>query len=119
VETVSTLPADFKGASACSEMLIHPNGKFLYASNRGHDSIAEFSIDPKTGRLTSIGYVPSQGKTPRNFDFDPSGHWMLVTNHDSNNAMVFRIDQNSGKLTPVGSPVSVPYPFCERFLEHR
>ena len=119
LETVSTLPADFHGDSACSEITIHPNGKFLYASNRGHDSIAVFAIDAKTGRLTPVEYVPSGGKTPRNFDLDRAGRWMLVTNHGSNVAMVFRIDQATGKLTPVGKPVEVPYPFCPRFLEPR
>jgi 6-phosphogluconolactonase len=116
VQTVSTLPKDFQGKSACAEMQVHPNGKFVYASNRGRDSIAVFSVDSKTGRLTLIQDVPSGGKTPRNFDLDPTAHWMLVTNHDSNNAMVFRIDQQTGKLTPTGQPVDVPYPFCPRFL---
>jgi 6-phosphogluconolactonase len=116
VQTVSTLPKDFQGKSACAEMQVHPSGKFVYASNRGRDSIAVFSVDGKTGRLTLIQDVPSGGKTPRNFDLDPTAHWMLVTNHDSNNAMVFRIDQQTGKLTPTGQPVDVPYPFCPRFL---
>jgi 6-phosphogluconolactonase len=98
---------------------VHPSGKFLYASNRGHDSIAVFAIDAGTGRLTPLEYTPSGGKTPRNFDLDPSGRWMLVTNHGNNVAMVFRIDQATGKLTPVGSPVEVPYPFCPRFLARR
>jgi 6-phosphogluconolactonase len=119
VGTVSTLPEDFHGANACSEIAVHPNGNFLYASNRGHDSIAMFAIDAKSGRLTPVQYVPSGGKTPRNFDFDPSGRWMLVTNHGNNVAMVFRIDQATGKLTPVGNPVDVPSPFCPRFLPRR
>jgi len=116
VETVSTLPRDFHGDSACSEIMVHPSGRFVYASNRGRDSIAVFSVDAKTGRLTPIQDMPSGGKTPRNFDFDPSAHWMIVTNHGSDNAMVFRIDQQTGKLAPVGQPVEVPYPFCPRFL---
>jgi 6-phosphogluconolactonase len=116
VQTVSTLPKDFQGKSACSEIMVHPNGRFVYASNRGRDSIAVFSVDAETGRLTPIQDVPSGGKTPRNFDLDPTAHWLLVTNHDSNNAMVFRIGPNTGKLTPVGQPVEVPYPFCPRFL---
>ena len=116
VQTVSTLPKDFQGKSACAEIQVHPSGRFVYASNRGRDSIAVFSVDDRTGRLTLIQDVPSGGKTPRNFDMDPSAHWMLVTNHDSNTAMVFRIDQQTGKLTPTGQPVDVPYPFCPRFL---
>jgi 6-phosphogluconolactonase len=116
VQTVSTLPKDFHGQSMCSEILVHPNGRFVYASNRGRDSIAVFSVDAESGRLAPIQDMPSGGKTPRNFDLDPTAHWMLVTNHDSNNATVFRIDAQSGKLTPVGQPVEVPYPFCPRFL---
>lgn len=117
VETVSTLPKDFHGENACAEVQVHPSGKFVYASNRGRDSIAVFSVDAKNGRLTLIQDVPSGGKTPRNFDVDPTAHWLLVTNHGSNTAMVFRIDQQTGKLTPAGPPLDVPYPFCPRFLE--
>ncbi|HMD70957.1 MAG TPA: lactonase family protein [Bryobacteraceae bacterium] len=116
VQTVSTLPQDFHGENMCSEIVVHPNGRFVYASNRGRDSIAVFSVDAGTGRLTSIQDMPSGGKTPRNFDLDPTAHWLLVTNHGSDNAMVFRIDQQTGRLTPVGQPVEVPYPFCPRFL---
>jgi 6-phosphogluconolactonase len=119
VQTVSTLPPDFHGTSTCAEIEVHPNGKFLYASNRGHDSIAAFSIDPKTGRLAPAGHTPSGGKTPRNFDIDPTGRWMLVTNHGSNTAAVLRIEPSTGKLAPVGNPIDVPSPFCPRFLAHR
>jgi 6-phosphogluconolactonase len=118
-QTVSTLPEDFKGASACAELEIHPNGKFLYGSNRGHDSLAVFSIEPETGKLKLIEHVSTQGKTPRNFAFDPTGKWIIVTNHGSNNAVVFRVDENTGRLTQTGPPVAVPYPFCERFLPVR
>ena len=115
-QTVSTLPADFNGASACAELEVHPNGKFLYGSNRGDDSLAVFAIDQMTGRLTPVEHVPSGGKSPRNFAFDPTGKWIICSNHDSDNAVVFRVDENTGKLTQTGQPVSVPYPFCERFL---
>jgi len=115
-QTVSTLPAEFKGSSACSELEIHPNGRFLYGSNRGHDSLAAFAIDPETGRLLLVQIAPSGGKTPRNFAFDPTGKWIVCTNHDSDNAVVFRVDGDTGKLTQAGPPVAVPYPFCERFL---
>ena len=116
VQTVSTLPKDFQGTSVCAEVQVHPSGRFVYASNRGRDSIAVFSVDGQTGRLTPIQDVPSGGKTPRNFEMDPTAHWLLVTNHGSNTAMVFRIDQQTGKLTPVGQPLDVPSPFCPRFL---
>lgn len=115
-QTVSALPADFKGVNTSAEIVVHPNGKFLYASNRGDNSLAVFAIDQVTGKLTSVEHVPSGGKMPRNFAFDPTGKWIICSNHDSNLAVVFRVDENTGKLTPTGDPVSVPYPFCERFL---
>jgi 6-phosphogluconolactonase len=115
-QTVPTLPADFKGANTCAEILVHPNGKFLYASNRGHDSIVVFAIDAASGRLTALEHVPTQGRTPRNFAFDPTGRWIICTNQDSNNAVVFRVDDATGRLTQTGKPVPVPSPFCERFL---
>jgi len=118
-QTIPTLPADFKGTNTCAEVEVHPNGKFLYGSNRGHDSIAVFAIDPATGRLTPVERVPTQGKWPRNFAFDPTGRWMLVTNHNSDNAVVFRVDDATGHLTRTGEPVSVPFPFCARFLPVR
>jgi 6-phosphogluconolactonase len=116
IQTVSTLPADFKGVNNCAEIRVHPDGKFLYASNRGHDSLAMFAIDAATGLLTLVEHIPTHGKTPRNFEFDPAGRWLLVTNHDSDNAVVFRVGKNTGRLTQVGEPVYIPYPFCERFL---
>jgi 6-phosphogluconolactonase len=117
MQTISTLPKDFHGVNMCAEVRVHPSGRFVYASNRGRDSIALFLVDPRTGRLTWVEDVPSGGKMPRNFDMDPSAHWLLVTNHDSDNAMVFRIDQQTGKLTPNGDPVEVSSPYCPRFLK--
>lgn len=118
-QTVSTLPADFNGVSACAELEIHPNGKFLYGSNRGHDSVAVFAIDQATGKLSPVEYHPCGGKTPRNFAFDPTGRWIVLTNQDSSTAVVFRVDPDSGRLTQRGDPVPVPSPFCERFLTVR
>ncbi|HEY4330758.1 MAG TPA: lactonase family protein [Phycisphaerae bacterium] len=115
-QEVSTLPADFKGTSVCAEMRILPDGKWIYASNRGHDSIAQFSVDPQNFKLTLVGTVPSGGQTPRNFDFDPEFKWMLVTNHGDNKAAVFKLDQTTGKLTQSGMSVPVDYPFCPRFF---
>lgn len=115
-QNVSTLPADFKETSACAELQIHPNGKFLYGSNRGHDSLAAFAIDQTNGHLTSIQHIPSGGRTPRNFTFDPTAKWILCTNHGSNTAAVFRVDPDTGRLTQQGDPITVPAPFCERFL---
>jgi len=115
-QTISTLPEGFTGTNTCAELQFHPNGKFLYGSNRGHDSLAVFAIDQATGKLTLVERVSSQGKWPRNFTFDPTGKWILCSNHNSDNAVVFRVDGTTGKLTQVGQPVEVPYPFCERFL---
>jgi 6-phosphogluconolactonase len=98
---------------------VHPNGRFLYGSNRGHDSLAAFAIDAKNGRLSPIQHVPSGGRTPRNFAFDPTGKWIICTNHASNNAVVFGVDGTTGLLAQKGDPVSVPAPFCERFLPVR
>jgi 6-phosphogluconolactonase len=78
-----------------------------------------FAIDQTNGRLTPIEHVPSGGKTPRNFAFDPTGKWIICSNHGSDNALVFRVDENTGKLIQTGQLVSVPYPFCERFLPVR
>jgi 6-phosphogluconolactonase len=117
-QAISTLPPEFKGTSAASEMRVSADGRFIYASNRvdaGEGDMAVFAIDAKTGELTPIQHVASGGVTPRNFDLDPTGEWMVVTNHGSNNAQVFRIDKKAGTLTPVGAPVSVPYPFSPRF----
>jgi 6-phosphogluconolactonase len=115
-QTVSTLPEGFTGTNTCAELVIHPNGRFLYGSNRGHDSLAVFAINQATGKLTLVERVSSQGKWPRNFTFDPTGKWILCSNHNSDNAVVFRVDETTGKLTQVGPPVGVPFPFCERFL---
>lgn len=115
-QTHSLLPQGFTTESTAAEIEVHPNGKFVYCSNRGHDSIAVFAIDPATGRLTLVEHAPTQGKNPRNFTFDPTSKWMLVTNQVGNNAVIFRVDPASGKLTQVGQPVEIPAPCCERFL---
>jgi 6-phosphogluconolactonase len=115
-QIISAAPADNKIPNASAEITIHPNGHFLYATDRGPNLIAVFAINPQTGNLSLIEHTPTQGKTPRNFSFDPSGKWLLVTNHDSNNAVIFKVDPDTGKLTQTGDPVAVPYPFCPRFL---
>jgi 6-phosphogluconolactonase len=116
MQSISTLPDDFNGTSYTAEVVAHPSGKFLYGSNRGHDSIAMFSIDQDTGRLTSLGQEPTGGKTPRNFAIDPTGAYLLAENQDSGTITVFRIDQESGRLTATGHSLEVPRPVCVRFL---
>lgn len=115
LQTISTLPEPTPGNST-AETRVHPNGKFVYVSNRGHDSIAIFAVEPGSGKLTPIGHEPTRGKTPRNFNIDPSGRYLLAANQDSGNVVAFRIDQQTGKLAPTGSEIQVPRPVCVRFL---
>ena len=115
-QEISTLPQGFQGVSTTAEVLIHPSGKFLYGSNRGHDSIAIFAIDPETGRLTAQGHQPSGGKTPRNFGIDPSGRWLLTAHQDTDDIFVFHIDPQTGALKPNGQSVSVSMPVCVRMM---
>ena len=116
LQTVPALPADFKDRSFTAEIAVHPNGKFLYGSNRGHDSIAVFAIDPATGKLTFVQHEPTQGKTPRNFALEPTGAFLLAANQDSDNAVVFRVDARTGKLSPTGNRIEVGAPVCVTFL---
>ncbi len=115
-QTISTLPSGYTGSTSCAEVQVHPSGKFLYGSNRGHDSIAIFSIDQSTGKLTAIGHQSTEGKTPRNFAIDPSGTFLLAENQDSNSVVVFRIDPLSGKLAATGHRIDVPMPVCIKML---
>jgi 6-phosphogluconolactonase len=114
-QIVPALPSNFHRFSTAAEIVIHPSGKFLYVSNRGHDSVTEMSIAPN-GRLTPVGFTPTGGKTPRNIAIDPTGKWLIAANQDSGTMFVFRIDQKTGKLTPTGQKVTVPAPVCVVFL---
>lgn len=114
--TVSTLPKDFKGNNSTAEVVVHPNGKFVYGSNRGHNSIAAFKLDEKTGELSLIGHATQDIKTPRNFNIDPSGRYALVGSQDGNSVAVFKIDPSTGELKPTGNKVEVGTPICIRFL---
>ena len=115
-QTVTTLPADFLETSHTADLHIHPNGRFLYGSNRGHDSIAIFEIDPDTGGLTPRGWASTQGRTPRNIAIDPSGQFMLAENQDSDSIFTFRINDETGMLITTGSVIKVPMPVCIKFL---
>jgi 6-phosphogluconolactonase len=115
LKTVSTLPKDFSGNNDTAEIKVHPSGKFLFASNRGHDTIALFSIDSKTGALTLVDHFPTQGKTPRNFEIDPSGKYLFVANQETNNIVVFQITPSTGRLTATKQTIEVPVPVCLKF----
>lgn len=115
VQTVSTLPLGFQGRSWTAEIVISESGKYLYGSNRGHDSIVSFAIDEESGHLTYIEHVSTQGKHPRHFTIAPNGKILLVANRDSNSIVSFRIDKDTGRLTPTGQVTSVPKPVCLLF----
>jgi 6-phosphogluconolactonase len=116
LQTLSTLPADFKKASYPAEVQVHPSGRFLYGSNRGHDSIAIFTIDPKTGMLKAAGYQTHHIKNPRNFGIDPTGQYMIVANQDNDSLVLFRIDPMTGALTSAGGDVTVSRPVCIKMV---
>ena len=115
-QTVSTLPKDFNGQNDGAEIHVHPNGRFLYTSNRGHDSIAEFSIDQSTGRVTLVHNFSIQGKTPRDFELDPAGRHLLAAGQDTNNVVVFHINPTTGQLRATGQQVDVPAPVGLTFM---
>jgi 6-phosphogluconolactonase len=112
LQNISTLPGGFSGQNTAAEIQVHPSGRFLYGSNRGHDSIAIFAVDPETGRLRSLGHQSTLGKAPRHFAIDPSGHYLLAANQDSGNVVVFRVDPQSGLLHATGASVAIPMPVC-------
>jgi 6-phosphogluconolactonase len=116
IQTASTLPDDFQGTNYTADVHVHPSGKFLYGSNRGHDSIAIYEVDETTGRLGSAGHEPTQGEAPRNFGIDPSGTFLLAANQASNTIVTFRINQQTGDLNPTGQITEVPAPVCLKFL---
>jgi 6-phosphogluconolactonase len=116
IGTVSTLPPGFSGRNDVAEAAVHPNGKFLYVSNRGNDSIAILSIDSAKGTLAPVGGVPTGGKEPRHFAIDPSGKYLLAENQSSNNIVAFKINPATGGLTPTGQVVGVPSPVDIAFL---
>lgn len=115
-QTVGTLPADFTGENTTADIHVHPGGKFLYGSNRGHDSLAVFAINRATGRLSLIEHVPTGGRTPRNFGLDPTGRWLLAANQNSDSVVVFRVDDRTGRPTPTGQVLEVGAPVCVRFV---
>lgn len=116
IQSVPTLPAGFTNASTTAEIEVHPNGRFLYASNRGHDSLAVFAVNADTGRLTFVEHVPSGGKTPRCFGIGPGGKHLFAANQGSGNVVVFALDPSTGRLKTTGKSVPVGSPVCVKFL---
>lgn len=110
----STLPADFEGGNSTAEILFHPSGNTVYGSNRGHDSLAVFRFDPKTGGLELMGHVKTGGKTPRNFRLSPDGRWLIAANQESNSIVVFRVGDD-GMPVQTGSQISISKPVCIKF----
>ena len=116
LQTLSALPADFTQTSYCADIHVHPSGKFLYGSNRGHNSIVIYSIDESTGKLTLVGHESTRGNWPRNFGIDPTGQFLLVGNQNSNTIAMFKIDEQTGKLTQHGDLLEIPAPVCLKFI---
>jgi 6-phosphogluconolactonase len=115
VQTIATLPAGFAGANTGADIHVSPDGRFVYCSNRGHDSIAAFEINPGNGKLTLLAHESTGGKTPRNFAIDPTGAFLLAANQNSNNIVTFRRDRKTGRLTATGHVVDAPSPVCLKF----
>ena len=116
IQTIPTLSDEIRvPESNCSEIRMHPSGRFLYVANRVHDSITAFSVNPESGKLTFIEAEPAQGKHPRNFNVDPTGKWLLVAGRDSNSISVFKVDQENGDLEYTGQTVKTPAPICVVF----
>lgn len=116
IQTISTLPDDFKGANTCAELQISPSGKFLYGSNRGHDSIVTYAIDQMDGTLSYVGNKSTGGKSPRHFIVDPDGAVLLVANQDTDSVITFRLDSTSGELSATRHNTHVPTPVCVKIL---
>lgn len=117
IQTISTLPEGWEGTNYCADVHVHPSGKYVYGSNRGHDSIVVCAIDAGSGKLKVLGYESTRGKMPRNFAIDPSGGFLLAANQDSGNIVTLRIDPGSGLLSATGDELKIPKPVCVKFLE--
>ncbi len=116
LDTLSTLPSGPVEGNSTAEVRVHPSGKFVYVSNRGHNSIACYSVDEKTGKLKPIGNMLTGGRTPRNFNFDPTGKFLVAANQDSSTITVFRLDPKTGLLSYTGYTIDAPMPVCIKFL---
>lgn len=119
IQTVATLPSGFEGDNSCAEIRVHPEGTFLYGSNRGHNSIVVYRVDPASGKLTFVEHETAEIDTPRNFNIEPYGRFCIVANQNANSVVVFRIDPDTGALEPTGHKIAVGKPVCIRFLQPR
>ena len=116
LQTLSTLPQGFAGDSSCAEVQVAPSGRFLYGSNRGHDSIVIYALDPEAGTMTLVGHESTRGHIPRNFTLSPKGDFIAAANQDSGTVVMFRVDPEKGTLTATGSVVEAGTPICVKFL---
>jgi 6-phosphogluconolactonase len=115
-QTVENLPADYTGRKWAADIHISPDGKFLYGSNRSHESLVIFSVDKKTGKLTFVGRESVHGKTPRNFAIDPTGNFIVVANQDSDNITIYKRNKSTGKLTYINKEIKISQPVCLKFI---
>jgi len=116
IQTVPTMPVAVEPRHSTAEIVVHPSGKFLYGSNRGHDSLVVYAIEAATGRLTLVEHEPTGGKTPRNFAVDPTGAYVLAENQSSDTIVVFHVDPATGALEPTGQLANLPSPSCVKFV---
>jgi 6-phosphogluconolactonase len=122
LQTIPMLPEGVDGAAiknSAADIHVHPSGQFVYASNRGHNSIVIYSVDQQSGKLTLVGHQSTEGKTPRNFGIDPTGSFLLAANQQSDSVVAFKIDKSSGKLTPTGATAHIAAPVCVKFFARR
>jgi 6-phosphogluconolactonase len=117
IQTVETVPSSSKKESYCGEVRIHPSGRFLYGSNRGHDSIVVFDIDRETGELSLVDYESTRGHWPRHFAVDPSGEFLYAENRRDDTVIPFRIDGESSRLSRIEDTIELPEPLCMRFAD--
>ena len=117
IDTITTLPGPVEKGFSTAEVVAHPNGKFVYGSNRGHNTIAVFQVDAATGKMKTVEHKSTQGAVPRNFSIDPTGQFLIAANQNTDTIVLFRINQTSGALEQVGAPVKAPVPVCVRYLK--
>ena len=113
------MPTGVEKRGSTAQIIVHPSGRFVYGSNRGHDSIVAYAIDRETGKLSYIAHQKTLGKTPRNFNIDPTGRYLLACNQSTHTIFTFRIHPNTGVLKPTGHKVNIPSPVCVQFMTPR